>query len=100
MFETLHGLDERFFLYYEEVDFCWRAWKQKWQVVHDPQVGVIHLRPLEQRTVAPKLRVVLRHSLLHYFQKNLPYWQFMVMAVGVSIPVSYTHLTLPPSDLV
>lgn len=85
VFETLHGLDERFFLYYEEVDFCWRAWKQKWQVVHDPQVGVIHLRPLEQRTVAPKLRVVLRHSLLHYFQKNLPYWQFMVMAVGVSI---------------
>lgn len=85
VFETLHGMDDRFFLYYEEVDFCWRAWKKKWQVVHDPQVGVIHLRPLEQRRVAPKLRVVLRHSLLHYFQKNLPYWQFMVMAVGVSI---------------
>ena len=83
VFETLGGMDENFFLYYEEVDFCWRAWQQGWQVVHDPKVCVIHLHPLERRTIPPTLRVITRHSLLYYFQKNLPRWHFLLLAAVV-----------------
>jgi N-acetylglucosaminyl-diphospho-decaprenol L-rhamnosyltransferase len=83
VFEHLGGMDDTFFLYYEEVDFCWRAWQRGWQVVHDPKLCVIHLHPLERRSVPPTLRVITRHSLLYYFQKNLPRWHFLSLAVVV-----------------
>jgi GT2 family glycosyltransferase len=37
------GLDEDFFLYYEEVDFCLRAASAGWSCWHVPQSRVVHL---------------------------------------------------------
>jgi GT2 family glycosyltransferase len=34
--------DERFFLYFEEVDLCYRMKKTPWKVVYNPGVAVIH----------------------------------------------------------
>ena len=36
-------MDDEFFLYFEEVDFCWRATKAGWQVWYVPQSRVLHL---------------------------------------------------------
>lgn len=36
-------LDEKFFMYYEEVDFCRRAKRRGWEVWHVPQAQVVHL---------------------------------------------------------
>ena len=36
--------DERFFFYAEDVDFCFRAHKTKWDVVFTPQSQIIHIR--------------------------------------------------------
>lgn len=41
--EKIGGLDERFFMYFEEVDYCLRATKAGWKVVFNPQVSIIHL---------------------------------------------------------
>jgi GT2 family glycosyltransferase len=35
-------MDENFFLYFEEVDFCFRAKKNQWQVWFDPAVSIAH----------------------------------------------------------
>ena len=37
-------LDDRFFMYFEDVDYCRRVWQQGWMVCHQPEVEVIHLR--------------------------------------------------------
>lgn len=42
IFEKLGGFDERFFLYYEDLDFCRRAAKLKIPVYFLPQAKVIH----------------------------------------------------------
>ena len=42
LFRKLHGFDERFFLYYEDVDICCRARMAGFQVALDPRVRVIH----------------------------------------------------------
>jgi N-acetylglucosaminyl-diphospho-decaprenol L-rhamnosyltransferase len=42
VFEATGLLDEGFFLYYEEVDFCLRARRAGWQVWHVPDSRVIH----------------------------------------------------------
>jgi N-acetylglucosaminyl-diphospho-decaprenol L-rhamnosyltransferase len=41
-FRAISGFDERFFLYYEDVDICRRLQKQGLQVRYDPRVEVVH----------------------------------------------------------
>ena len=41
--EDIGLLDEGFFLYFEEVDYCWRARKAGWEVWYVPQSRVMHL---------------------------------------------------------
>ena len=43
VFERMDMLDEGFFLYFEEVDFCCRARQAGWQVWYVPQSMVVHL---------------------------------------------------------
>ena len=78
------GMDEDFFLYYEEVALCRTARKLGRRVEYDPRVEVVHLRPLQDRTVSPKLRVITRHSKLLYFRKHLPRWEFLGLSWVVS----------------
>ena len=83
LLRTLGGMDEDFFLYYEEVALCRSAWRAGRSVEYDPAVEVVHLHPLQNRAVSPKMRVITRHSKLLYFRKHLPGWQFSVMAAIV-----------------
>ncbi|MCS6850714.1 MAG: glycosyltransferase family 2 protein [Gemmataceae bacterium] len=76
----LGGFDERFFLYYEDVDLCRRAWTRGWQVCYEPGLCATHHRPLHRRTVAPPLRLVTRHSLLTYARLHWPRWHFHALA--------------------
>ena len=84
LLDDLGGMDEDFFLYYEEVALCRSARDQGWRVEYDPSVAVIHLRPLQNRTISPKMRVITRHSKLLYFRKHLPRWQFLGLSWIVS----------------
>ena len=76
----LGGLDESFFLYYEDVDLCRRARQRGWTVWYEPSLRVIHHRPLHARAVAVPIRVITRHALLTYSAKHWPAWQFQILA--------------------
>ncbi len=74
-FEQLRGMDETFFLYYEDVDFCRRAQEGGWSVWYEPALRVTHHFPLHTRKVPPPLRLVTRHALLAYARKHWSGWQ-------------------------
>ena len=76
----LGGLDESYFLYYEDVDLCRRARVRGWSVRYEPALTAIHHRPLHRRPVSPLLRVCTRHALLVYSWKHWPRWQFWLLA--------------------
>ncbi len=69
--EELGGFDESFFLYYEDADFCRRAWDAGWSVWYEPGLRITHFTPLHTRPVPPELRLMTRHALLTYAEK---YW--------------------------
>ena len=77
------GMDEEFFLYHEEVALCRVASRRGWVVEYDPSVSVVHLHPLQDRAISPKMRVITRHSKLLYFRKHLPAWQFQALAIMI-----------------
>ena len=41
--EDIGLMDDRFFLYFEEVDYCWRAKQAGWEIWYVPQARVLHL---------------------------------------------------------
>jgi N-acetylglucosaminyl-diphospho-decaprenol L-rhamnosyltransferase len=41
-FDDVGGFDERFFLYFEDVDLCVRLSHAGWKVLMDPEVSVLH----------------------------------------------------------
>ncbi len=43
VFDAIGLLDDKFFLYYEEVDFCLRARRAGWQCWYEPASRVVHL---------------------------------------------------------
>lgn len=78
--EALQGLDEDFFLYYEDVDLCLRAQQAGWSVWYDPNLVLVHHDPLHRRPLPTSLRLATRHSLMTYALKHWPRWQFHVLA--------------------
>jgi N-acetylglucosaminyl-diphospho-decaprenol L-rhamnosyltransferase len=85
MIAALGGMDEDFFLYYEEVAFSHSARQLGWRVEYDASVSVIHRHPLQNRAISPKMRVITRHSKLLYFLKHLPRWQFLGLSGIVTL---------------
>jgi N-acetylglucosaminyl-diphospho-decaprenol L-rhamnosyltransferase len=41
--ESIGGLDETFFLYFEETEFCWRAKRAGFPVAYVPQSRIVHI---------------------------------------------------------
>jgi N-acetylglucosaminyl-diphospho-decaprenol L-rhamnosyltransferase len=78
-FRQLGGLDESFFLYYEDVDFCRRATAAGWSVWYDPSLEVTHHWPLHARRVPAPLRLMTRHALLTYAKKHWAGWRTRMM---------------------
>jgi GT2 family glycosyltransferase len=78
--EQLGGLDEDFFLYYEDVDLCRRAQHTGWAVRYEPSLSVVHYHPLHRRPVAVPMRILTRHAFLVYCSKHWPNLQLRLVA--------------------
>ena len=57
-FRAVGGFDERYFLYYEDVDLCRRLRRAGWPVIYDPGATVIHDA---RRASRRSLRLAFRH---------------------------------------
>lgn len=69
-YSTLGGFDEGFFLYYEDVDICIRAWRAGMKIVFCPSVSVIHDAQRDSHRSLRHLRWHLA-SMARYFWRHL-----------------------------
>ncbi len=69
--EKIGLLDETFWLWYEEVDFCKRAKEAGFKILYTPEARIIHLygQSFKQALSVPKQKV-LNRSLAYYFKKH------------------------------
>jgi GT2 family glycosyltransferase len=67
---TLGSLDERFFMYMEDIDFCLRAREGGWSVVYHPSLRVLHHIGGSSRRMPVRRVIVLHRSIWHYYAKH------------------------------
>lgn len=68
--DQIGGLDEAFFIYGEEVDWCYRMWQAGWTVYFTPEAEVIHLGGQAMNSAAHR-RVVLKYKgWLRFYRKH------------------------------
>src|SRR5262249_14593643 len=70
VWEQLGGMDERFFFFLEETDFCMRAHQAGFSTVHLPQVHVWHAQGQTARQNLAAARIEYWRSRYAYFAKH------------------------------
>jgi N-acetylglucosaminyl-diphospho-decaprenol L-rhamnosyltransferase len=78
--QELGGFDECFFMYYEDVDFCRRAWQRRWRVTVSPTPRATHFQPYHQRPVTVEMAKMARRSMLVYCWKHRPRREFRILS--------------------
>ena len=66
-FMRVGGFDERFFLYFEDIDLCLRLREQVGEVVYEPSILVHHVRGAAAATDRASAR-------LHYRRSQALFW--------------------------
>jgi GT2 family glycosyltransferase len=69
-FEALGGFDEVFFMYFEEVDLCYRAYAHGWQVHFMSEAEVIHVGGASTDQQRAIMRLQYFESLAQFYRKH------------------------------
>jgi N-acetylglucosaminyl-diphospho-decaprenol L-rhamnosyltransferase len=77
--EQIGLLDEEFFMYSEEMDWCRRLKEHGWQVVYLPTAQVIHHEAKSSEQVKPLQHIQFQRSKVLYFRKHHGRWQAEVL---------------------
>ena len=93
--EQIGYLDERFFAYQEDADYCFQARKAGWKIYYAPQAQIIHYGGQGGSRVQPYRSIFEWHrSYFLYYRKNLAsdyfflFNWFYYLAMGIKFLVS------------
>lgn len=74
--ETVGFFDERFFMYYEDSDYCLRAYRQKVKVMVEPRALMYHkVAQSSGGSNSPNERYHMARSSVQFFRKHTRIWQ-------------------------
>lgn len=77
--ETLGGFDESYFMYAEDVDLCWRAWRAGWGVVYAPAATVTHIQGISTRRHPWRMLWAHHRSLWRFAERSTTGWQRVLL---------------------
>jgi len=67
-------LDERYFMYFEDIDFCSSIRKLGHRVLFSPDVEIVHARGLSAKNTPKATQLEYQKSHLAFYEKHLPLW--------------------------
>jgi GT2 family glycosyltransferase len=89
-------LDEDYFLFFEETDWCYRMKKAGWKIYHIPQIEVYHFQGKSAEKEKKKARVEYYCSRYRFFKKNKGplEWFFLVIGMMTKLIVEFVFMGL------
>jgi N-acetylglucosaminyl-diphospho-decaprenol L-rhamnosyltransferase len=73
-FDTVGGFDERFFMYYEDIDLCHRLRDAGYRLLYAPAASAVHHWGKSSAQVPERMLVESCRSRVHYFETYYPGW--------------------------
>lgn len=81
--EQVGLMDERFFMYGEETDWCYRFKKAGWKNIFIPDVKIIHIGGQSSKKIATEMSLQLWGSILQFVNKHRPRWAYVLACLLV-----------------
>jgi len=80
VFDNIGFLDEKFWLVFEEVDFCKRAKDAGWKIYFYPDCQIIHHKEQSFKQINNfKKQINFNKSLYYYFKKHRPFYELFIL---------------------
>jgi GT2 family glycosyltransferase len=102
--EQIGVMDEQFFIFGEETDWCWRFKRGGWKCIFAPVGQIIHLGGQSTRMQAGPMLLQLRGSLLIFIKKNKGFVVYLFACLltalffGVRLPLWAIKSLLKPAQ--
>lgn len=83
VFKKLGGFDEKFFMYVEDMEFCFRAKHHGYKIFFDPSVNVTHIgQGSSNRSFAV---IAIYEGILYFFKKHKTYWEYLFVRIALFV---------------
>lgn len=95
--DRVGGIDERFFIFFEETDWCMRVRNAGFRLYLHPEAKIIHHQGQTVNRAHVRKRIEYTHSLFLYYKKNHPRqypWLRLLFPVKNGIEVLFSSLSL------
>jgi GT2 family glycosyltransferase len=95
--EQVGLMDERFFMYCEETDWCYRFRQAGWKVLFTPDAQIIHLGGQSSKQMPVEMSLQLRGSILQFIRKHHSWLEYRMACVltwlffAVRVPVWFVR---------
>lgn len=83
--EQVGLLDEDYFLFFEETDWCYRIKKAGWKVYHVPQAEIYHFQGKSAEKDIKRAKVEYYRSRYHFFKKHRGRLQWFILHIGLAV---------------
>ncbi len=97
VFEQVGFLDEAFFMYGEDLDYCFRIREKGWRIYYVPDTRIIHFKgesskksPFEQRSLFYQAMRLFVHKHLDKGRALIPMW---ILLVAIRVRSLLAHLS-------
>jgi len=92
--EEVGLLDEDYFLFLEETDWCYRMKRAGWKVYHVPGAEVIHYQGKGAEQDKKRAKIEYYRSRYLFFKKNRGFWERFFLRVGLMIKLCFEFFAM------
>jgi len=93
-------LDEDYFLFLEETDWCYRIKRAGWKIYHVPQAEVYHFQGKSAEAERKRAKVEYYRSRYHFFKKNKGNLQWVTLLIGLLIRLGFELLSMAVASVI
>ena len=76
-YEKIGGFDPHYYLYWEDVDLGFRAWKAGYKIIYEPRAVLLHAKhegPIAKKFTASEIRNLNLRNQIYFTRKNSNLW--------------------------
>lgn len=80
-FDQVGGFDPSFFMYYEEVDVCFRLVQAGWQIHYSPAAQAVHVGGAATQRYLEEMTIQFFASLAHFYRLHYSRFRFLMLTL-------------------